>query len=656
MTLIALSIAAYFIGFLLILLVLPRMKTLPGWIAAVSATVSLGSIAYARMASLPTEMVFYRTSIGGISASFGFIADNLSLVGAGLVSFVALLVFLYAQDYMSEDDSQKRFFAEMCLFAGSMTGILLSVSLLQMFVFWELVGLSSFLLIGFWYDRPEAASAAQKVFTLIVIGDALLLAGILLLGSAAHSWDFAAVNLLTLATPEAVLGVFLILCGAFVKSAQAPFFFWLPWAMEGPTPVSALLHSATMVKAGAFLILRLFPLVVFMGFKPLLLAVALLTSIIAGVSALAERDVKRILAYSTVSQLGFIMLAIGLGDPHAGIFHLVTDAFYKALLFLGAGVIIHLGGSRDIFSLSRFSFKKNAAVLILTAVGVLGISGLPPFGAFFSKDAILDAAFKQSALVYWLAVFAAFLTNAYVLRWCFLIFRGISFSETPEAAPEHEKNIFGWRTKFAMALLSLGVLSFGFTGMRFFSEFFYEHEPELNPMIVTTTLLLFAAAFVSQYFVYVRIKSAPEVLGRVLGGLPYAVARSGFGFSRLAELFASFGLMIGRILSIIDTRMIDGALNLAASLGQALSRVAAFIDVHIIDRILNGGVAGFIKACLDAELFDQETIDGLVRGVARAFRSLADLCRPMVNGIVIRYIIAFSFGTLGLVIVLHLVT
>jgi len=648
------AVTIYFLAFLAILIAPKNRNSFYGWTAVVSAGASFLSIVYVGFThALPEEAVFYAVSLYGITANFGTVADTLSLTGMALVSAISFFVFLYAHDYMREDVSQKRFFAEMCLFAGAMTGILVSPSLIQMFVFWELVGLASFLLIGFWYEKPEVAKAAQKVFTLIMFGDVLLLAGIILFGSEAGSWNFSAIASLEAVSPVLALGLLLILGGAFVKSAQVPFSFWLPWAMEGPTPVSALLHSATMVKAGAFLAFRILPLMLLAGFGPFISAVALFTIIIAGVSALAERDIKRILAYSTVSQLGFIFLAIGLGEPGAGLFHLTSDAFYKALLFLAAGVVIHLGENRDIFLLKSFGLKKNAVVISLAAVGVLGISGFPVFGGFFSKDAILEAARHHSLLIYFSALLGALLTNLYISRWFFSILKagktGISQDDGAH------RSIFGLKTKIAMSALAAAVVSFGFIGMRYFSSVFYNGEPGVNFEIIGTTFILLAAGFTFGYFAYYKESSLPAFFETVFFGIPHRICVRSFGFAAFSGGVALLGLRIGAVFAIIDGKLIDGALSGCVAIGKGIAGMTQKIDLAWIDRALNKTIFLAIGLANGCASFDRGRIDRMVQCIGELFHAVAERVRPFVNGLLSRYLITFAYGVIGLIVFLNFI-
>ncbi len=397
----------------------------------------------------------------------GWVLDPLAAVMLVMVTFVSLLIFIYSVGYMAHDENFTRFFCFLSLFAAAMLGVVIANNLLLLFMCWELVGLASYLLIGFWYQKPSAAAAAKKAFITTRIGDVVFFLGILWLYSQAGTLLFYdggsgcleqnALN--ELATRATIAGLavstgigLLIFCGAIGKSGQVPLHVWLPDAMEGPTPVSALIHAATMVAAGVFLVARVYPLMsanggevsnwspgIHVSALTVVAWVGAITAVFAACIAVAQTDIKRILAYSTVSQLGFMMLGLGVGGIAVGMFHLITHAFFKALLFLGAGSVIH--GCHEEQDIRRMGgLKKYMPVTFATyAIGMMALSGVPLFfSGFWSKDGILEKAHEWSGS-HWpatssvlgvlftpfhLGVFAALLTAFYMTRQVCYVFLG----------------------------------------------------------------------------------------------------------------------------------------------------------------------------------------------------------------------------------------
>ena len=367
----------------------------------------------------------------GPLATVGVLADSDSTLMLILVAGVSFLVQVYSLGYLADEPpaSLGRYYTYQSLFAFSMMGLVLAPNFVQLFIGWELVGLCSYLLIGYWYQRPEAARAAVKAFWVTKAGDVGLLIGIVLLGRQAGTFDF--VEILQLvdahALPLAGLGVitFCIYLGAVGKSAQFPLHVWLPDAMEGPTPVSALIHAATMVTAGVYLLTRtvwLFQLTP--GILALVGWVGAFTALLAATLACVQSDIKRVLAYSTVSQLGYMMAAIGAGFAGAGFLHLLTHGVFKALLFLAAGAVIHAVGTNDIFAMGGLA-RRMPQTLIVFLVGTLSLAGIPLFGGFFSKEEVLGAVWTGGlTLPFLMLALAAFLTAFYMFRVVFIAFFG----------------------------------------------------------------------------------------------------------------------------------------------------------------------------------------------------------------------------------------
>ena len=393
------------ISFLLIVFVVRPLFGSAAIVAGLVAVLSIGASfvlsvwALASVIDTPGHLQDYSShawmDIGVLQIKMGILMDSLTAIMLIVVTGVSLMVQIYSLGYMKHDASIARFFAYMSLFTCSMLGLVMADNLIMLFVFWELVGLSSYLLIGFWHDRPSAAAAAKKAFIVTRFGDLGFLIAILgvYMTLGAEGLDIAYLNeaaggpLAGIALTLVALGIF---AGAAGKSGQFPLHTWLPDAMEGPTPVSALIHAATMVAAGVFLVARMFPL--FEASTAAMTTVAYIgagTALFAATMGLVMTDIKRVLAYSTVSQLGFMMFALGVGAVPAAIFHLFTHAFFKALLFLGSGSVNHATGTYDIRRMGGLA-KPMPWTFVTFAIGGLAISGIPPFSGFWSKDEILS--------------------------------------------------------------------------------------------------------------------------------------------------------------------------------------------------------------------------------------------------------------------------
>ncbi len=364
----------------------------------------------------------------GVTIHLGLIMDSLTAVMLVVVTIVSLMVQIYSQGYMNGDPGYHRYFAFMSLFTASMLGLVLADNLLFLYVFWELVGLCSYLLIGFWFHRPAAANAAKKAFIVTRLGDFGFLVAILLLFSHTGTFDIAELHSLAITgaiasttLTWAAIGIF---SGAVGKSAQFPLHTWLPDAMEGPTPVSALIHAATMVAAGVFLVARMFPL--FGHSVEALTTVAVIggfTAIFAATMGLVMTDIKRVLAYSTISQLGYMMLGLGVGGIAIGIFHLFNHAFFKALLFLGAGSVNHATGTFDIRQMGGLR-KVMPWTYATFVIASLSIAGIWPLAGFWSKDEILASSLANQPILFYLAMLTVFMTAFYMFRVVFLTFGG----------------------------------------------------------------------------------------------------------------------------------------------------------------------------------------------------------------------------------------
>ncbi|MBL7125705.1 MAG: NADH-quinone oxidoreductase subunit L, partial [Dehalococcoidales bacterium] len=402
-------------------------------IAAIGGSLALSIWAlFAVMASshheIPIPDITWVVIEDGVTISLGLIMDSLTAVMLIVVTVVSLMVQIYSQGYMHGDPGYHRYYAWMSLFTASMIGLVMASNLLFLFVFWEMVGLCSYLLIGFWFHRPSAADAAKKAFIVTRLGDFGFLAGILLLYLNTGTFDIHKLHELAIAgalagtvLTWAAIGIF---AGAMGKSAQFPLHVWLPDAMEGPTPVSALIHAATMVAAGVFLVARMFPL--FEHSTEALTTVAIIggiTAIFAASMGLVMNDIKRVLAYSTISQLGYMMLGLGAGGVAIGIWHLFNHAFFKALLFLGSGSVNHATGTFDMRLMG--GLKKYMPWTYATfVIASLSIAGIWPLSGFWSKDEIVISAFESQPVLFYLAMITVFMTAFYMFRAVFMTFGG----------------------------------------------------------------------------------------------------------------------------------------------------------------------------------------------------------------------------------------
>ncbi|MGA2281292.1 MAG: NADH-quinone oxidoreductase subunit L [Verrucomicrobiota bacterium] len=389
----------------------------------------------------PSELTTNWLAVGNLNVDFGLKLDALSLMMMLIVTGVGGAIHIYSFGYMSEDRGFSRFFACMSLFTFSMLGIVLANNFIELFIFWELVGVSSYLLIGFWFEKPSAADAAKKAFITNRLGDFGFLLGILVVWTALRSLNFSTLQQILAANPAALgtstsIAGLLIFCGAVGKSAQFPLHVWLPDAMEGPTPVSALIHAATMVAAGVYMLCR----IIFLLDPTALHVIAYIggfTALLAALIAVQQNDIKRILAYSTVSQLGYMVMAVGLAGPTPAMFHLTTHAFFKALLFLGAGsVIIALHHEQDIWKMGGLC-KKMGITFWTFLVGTLALCGVPPFSGFYSKDSILAQALEQKNYpLFVLGAVVAGLTTFYMFRLFYVAFVGKPRTEAAGHAHE----------------------------------------------------------------------------------------------------------------------------------------------------------------------------------------------------------------------------
>ncbi len=484
----------------------------------------------------------------------GLVLDNLSKTMLVLVTGVGALVHIYSLGYMRDDAGKSRYFAALSLFMFSMLGIVLANNFVMMFIFWELVGVSSYLLIGHWFERDSAADAANKAFLTNRIGDFGFMIGILMVWTSTGTIVFSevATRMGTLASHPAYLtaAALLIFCGAAGKSAQFPLHVWLPDAMEGPTPISALIHAATMVAAGVYMLVRVgFLVQASAGALTVVAWIGTITAVMAGLIATQQNDIKRILAYSTLSQLGYMIMAVGLASGEAAMFHLFTHAFFKALLFLGAGsIIIMLHHEQNIWRMGGLG-RKLRITFVTFLIGTLALIGCPPFSGFFSKDAILAIAYEKSTPIFTLALFTAFLTAFYMLRLIVVVFFGKPRSEHAEHGKESPFVMTGPLLILAVPAFLAG---FGFFASRFLHVPHADESSHIVPILATGAMVL---GVVFAFVLYWNRESDPVDLG---------IFRHGF---YLDELYAW-------LIGITQ---------------EALASISAFFDRWIIDA---GGVRG----------------------------------------------------------------
>jgi NADH-quinone oxidoreductase subunit L len=536
--------------------------------------------------SLPVPDINWVVIEGGLTIHLGLILDSLSAVMLIVVTVVSLMVQIYSQGYMHGDPGYHRYFAFMSLFTASMLGLVLADNLLFVYVFWEMVGLCSYLLIGFWFHRPSAADAAKKAFIVTRLGDFGFLAAILLLYFNTGTFDIGQLH--SLAITGALAGTTLtwaaigIFSGAVGKSAQFPLHVWLPDAMEGPTPVSALIHAATMVAAGVFLVARTFPL--FSHSTEAVTTVAVVggfTAIFAASMGLVMTDIKRVLAYSTISQLGYMMLGLGVGGIAIGIFHLFNHAFFKALLFLGAGSVNHATGTfdmRQMGGLRKFMPWTYATFLI----AALSIAGIWPLAGFWSKDEILASALENQPVLFYLAMITVFMTAFYMFRVVFMTFGGdYRGGDSETHGKPHESPSVMVMPMVVLAILAVvsgfwnvtgafGTL-FGHGETHSFAEGFFGILSHSLPWV---SLMLAGLGILLAYAIYSAKWLSAERIGKMFQPL-YTLFYRKYWFDELYEkVFVGKVLVRGFFAGLqgFDTYGVDGAVNGIADGAMATGR------------------------------------------------------------------------------------
>ncbi len=516
--------------------------------------------------------------------SMGVVIDQISVMMLVVISVVSLMVHIYSINYMHNDERFTMYYAYLSLFTFSMLGLVISVNIFQMYIFWELVGVSSFLLIGYYYQKPEAIAAAKKAFIVTRFADLGFLIGILILSYGAQTMDFFTMierftnpeseylrNLSVSFMGGSVLtwGLMLVFIGGAGKSAMFPLHIWLPDAMEGPTPVSALIHAATMVVAGVFLVARLFPIFAISAPEALTIIayIGAITALFAAIIACTQTDIKRVLAYSTISQIGFMMFALGVagwGAEHnegftAGLFHLFTHAFFKALLFLGAGAIIHAVHSNEMKDMGGLR-KKMPITHITFLIACLAIAGIPPFAGFFSKEAILSSAFHSQPIIFYMALFTSALTSFYMFRLYFNIFwkKEIGYHQSKDSHESHT-----WYMNIALIILAVGSALVGLIPFGHFVsaeglavELPFHITFSIAPVVLGITGIAIAS------FLYMKQTDRADRVSASFGSL-YKWAYSKFYIDEIYIFITKkvvFNL-IGRPAAWLDKNVVDGMMN-----------------------------------------------------------------------------------------------
>jgi NADH-quinone oxidoreductase subunit L len=545
----------------------------------VSSLISIGAIVICFVLTLAfinangfhpavTETSTNWLTIDDLHVDFGLKLDALSLMMLLIVTGVGGAIHIYSFGYMHEDKGMARFFAFMSLFTFSMLGIVLANNFLEMFSFWELVGVSSYLLIGFWFEKPSAGDAAKKAFITNRLGDFGFLLGILMVWGLLGSLNFSALQNSIISNPAALGAMattagLLIFCGAVGKSAQFPLHVWLADAMEGPTPVSALIHAATMVAAGVYMLCR----VLFLLDADALHIIAYIggfTALLAALIAVQQNDIKRIVAYSTLSQLGYMVMAVGLNGPTSAMFHLTTHAFFKALLFLSAGsVILATHHEQDIWKMGNLR-KKMPVTFWTFLIGALALSGIPPFSGFYSKDSIFAQCLEQkNYLLFGVAVFVAALTAFYTFRLFFVVFFGKEKSEHAKHA--HESSLV---ITLPLVVLAVFAAIGGFIGVvnNYASQFAPDHETLsfaqqlMEPLKTPIPMLIgIGVALLGIFLAFSLYKNATsDPLPAKLGKLAVAM-KNRFYFDELYEAtFIRAHDFIATVADWIDRWLVEG--------------------------------------------------------------------------------------------------
>jgi NADH-quinone oxidoreductase subunit L len=533
-----------------------------------------------------------------LSIDMGIILDPISVMMLVVVTFVSLMVHIFSLGYMKGEERFGTYYSFLSLFTFSMLGLVIASNIFQIYIFWELVGVSSYLLIGFYYDRPSAVAASKKAFIVTRFADLGFLIGILILGFQSQTFDFnTLIQRLTDTSSSQYLAIIsssflgislmtwaltLVFIGGAGKSAMFPLHIWLPDAMEGPTPVSALIHAATMVVAGVYLVARLFPV-----FHINQLALHIVTwvgaisAFLAAVIACTQTDIKRVLAYSTMSQIGYMMFALGVsgyaGESGLGytasMFHLFTHAFFKSLLFLCAGAIIHLVHSNEVKDMGGLR-KLMPVTHVAFLVACLAISGVPPFAGFFSKEEILAAAWQNNSVIYYIGLITSGITAFYMFRLYFSIFW--SKQVNSEFTTHHPKSEGTFSMKLPLIILTIGTALVGFIPFsKFISTDGRGFESEMHLTFSIAPVALAIIGILIAYSLYFKQSDRPQKLSAALGGI-YKAAYKKFYFDEI-YLFITKKIifnLVGKPSAWIDRNIVDGTMN---SIAWTTGRISVLI-------------------------------------------------------------------------------
>lgn len=588
-TIILLIVGLPFLSFLL--LILGSGSKLTQKVAGLTATVLMAasfflaaqlSLDYFATHSTQQSVVLllnyeWLTFGSGLSINMGALLDSSSAMMLLVVTFISLMVHIFSLGYMHYEERVANYFAFLGLFTFSMLGLILSSNIFQIYIFWELVGVSSFLLIGFYYHKTSAVAAAKKAFIVTRFADLGFLIGILILGYYGESFDFTTliarlgdvnspqyqqISMAGFAGIQALSwGLILVFVGGAGKSAMFPLHIWLPDAMEGPTPVSALIHAATMVVAGVFLVARLFPIFAVASPEPLQIIsyIGAFSALFAALIACTQTDIKRVLAYSTMSQIGFMMFSMGVvGENGAGynasLFHLFTHAFFKSLLFLGAGAIIHYVHSNEMEDMGGLR-KKMPLTHLSFLIACLAISGIPPFAGFFSKEAILHAAYTANKSIFIVGIITSFLTAFYMFRLYFTIFWSI-----PEYPKTNEHGEGSWTMKTPLLLLTIASTLVGFIPFsKYVNSTGLPVESHLDLLFSIGPVLLSIAGILLAAYWFKTANTKPQRLAISMGTV-FIWARNKFFIDQL-YLFITKEIIFkffGKSAAFIDKHLVDG--------------------------------------------------------------------------------------------------
>ncbi|MEI6222074.1 MAG: NADH-quinone oxidoreductase subunit L [bacterium] len=585
---------------------------------------------------------------GELAVSLGIFLDAKALSVFVGVALVAVAIQLFSAWYMGHDGGKARFYVLVNLFVAAMLGLVVSPNFLQLFVFWELMGVCSFFLIGFWYEDPNPVVASKKAFLTTRFGDVGLLLGMTGVLSVLGTLDFHEIGLKLVASGEEVgtgilltpatasillVSVLLIFLGIMGKSAQFPLHIWLPDAMAGPTPASALIHAATMVASGVYLLVRCIPL---FSYFPIASEVAMwigaLTVLTGAWLALFQTDIKKVLAYSTISQLGYMVVAAAAGAGEAALFHLLTHAFFKALLFLAAGAIIHSIHSQNMYEMGGL-WKKMKPVAGAFLVGSASLMGIPPFSGFWSKDEILSVIWQNGDRpLFFFLLFGAFLTATYATKQALLVFSGsYRGKEKPHAVPK-----FAWGALWYLGILSigLGLLGTPFANVlgKFLAGHGEHHESELNVLVMGGSLLIVSLGMIAGFFWNKTNFFAPS---------------SRWHLAWISSPFFKYfsATQPGNI-------TINGVAALFAKVNLAVVAWLALFDRYVVDAVVVGVGKGNLLLGRVSDVFDHQIIDRIVLGFAGMVRNVGNSNRRIQTGHIQEYLGFFLLGAVAVVVLI----